>query len=153
MRRSVAGVLLSSLMVLSLAMPAAAQSESPPDWSAAVSAGGWWEDQITDIAVDPSSGDILVVGAFHYDMYLGPFYLTSVQHATAGNTSDIFVAKLSDRKSTRLNSSHALISYAVFCLKKKNKTNIKQKTTTTTQTSSDIPLLAYLDLIIFLLTV
>ena len=26
-----------------------------------------------------------------------------------------------DRKSTRLNSSHALISYAVFCLKKKNK--------------------------------
>src|SRR3712207_7852515 len=30
------------------------------------------------------------------------------------------VAKL-DRKSTRLNSSHANISYAVFCLKKKNK--------------------------------
>src|SRR3712207_7325280 len=29
---------------------------------------------------------------------------------------------LADRKSTRLNSSHANISYAVFCLKKKNKT-------------------------------
>src|SRR3712207_8226884 len=28
-----------------------------------------------------------------------------------------------DRKSTRLNSSHANISYAVFCLKKKNSTN------------------------------
>src|SRR5947209_17154127 len=28
-----------------------------------------------------------------------------------------------DRKSTRLNSSHANISYAVFCLKKKNKNN------------------------------
>src|SRR3712207_8705135 len=28
---------------------------------------------------------------------------------------------LADRKSTRLNSSHANISYAVFCLKKKNK--------------------------------
>src|SRR3712207_7149187 len=28
-----------------------------------------------------------------------------------------------DRKSTRLNSSHANISYAVFCLKKKNKSN------------------------------
>src|SRR3712207_7618213 len=28
-----------------------------------------------------------------------------------------------DRKSTRLNSSHANISYAVFCLKKKNKTS------------------------------
>src|SRR3989454_6645726 len=28
-----------------------------------------------------------------------------------------------DRKSTRLNSSHLVISYAVFCLKKKNKTS------------------------------
>src|SRR3712207_8494687 len=30
---------------------------------------------------------------------------------------------LRDRKSTRLNSSHANISYAVFCLKKKNQTH------------------------------
>src|SRR2546427_8346084 len=29
-----------------------------------------------------------------------------------------------DRKSTRLNSSHSQISYAVFCLKKKKKNNI-----------------------------
>src|SRR5688572_32551968 len=29
-----------------------------------------------------------------------------------------------DRKSTRLNSSHSQISYAVFCLKKKNTSNI-----------------------------
>src|SRR5256885_8433486 len=29
-----------------------------------------------------------------------------------------------DRKSTRLNSSHLVISYAVFCLKKKKKTSI-----------------------------
>src|SRR3712207_8801805 len=29
-----------------------------------------------------------------------------------------------DRKSTRLNSSHANISYAVFCLKKKKKTDL-----------------------------
>src|ERR1022692_1724837 len=29
-----------------------------------------------------------------------------------------------DRKSTRLNSSHLVISYAVFCLKKKNKTDL-----------------------------
>src|SRR5947209_15803607 len=32
-----------------------------------------------------------------------------------------------DRKSTRLNSSHANISYAVFCLKKKKKTKKKTK--------------------------
>src|SRR5258708_20219243 len=30
-----------------------------------------------------------------------------------------------DRKSTRLNSSHQIISYAVFCLKKKKKKNEK----------------------------
>src|SRR5215216_7308165 len=30
-----------------------------------------------------------------------------------------------DRKSTRLNSSHQIISYAVFCLKKKNNTDKK----------------------------
>src|SRR5699024_11954771 len=30
---------------------------------------------------------------------------------------------LADRKSTRLNSSHVSISYAVFCLKKKKKTS------------------------------
>src|SRR5690606_6713977 len=37
-----------------------------------------------------------------------------------------------DRKSTRLNSSHVKISYAVFCLKKKNKTQspcIRKRTT------------------------
>src|SRR3989454_5246065 len=32
-----------------------------------------------------------------------------------------------DRKSTRLNSSHLVISYAVFCLKKKKKENTKNK--------------------------
>src|SRR5258707_1851887 len=34
-------------------------------------------------------------------------------------TADSAQSCLSDRKSTRLNSSHANISYAVFCLKKK----------------------------------
>src|SRR2546426_6264789 len=32
------------------------------------------------------------------------------------------VVMMQDRKSTRLNSSHLVISYAVFCLKKKKKT-------------------------------
>src|SRR5438552_9812561 len=38
-----------------------------------------------------------------------------------------------DRKSTRLNSSHQIISYAVFCLKK------KKQTSTTTPTTSPNP--------------
>src|SRR5687768_6895709 len=36
---------------------------------------------------------------------------------------DIDLAAHLDRKSTRLNSSHGYISYAVFCLKKKKKKN------------------------------
>src|SRR5436309_4841645 len=36
-----------------------------------------------------------------------------------------------DRKSTRLNSSHVKISYAVFCLKKKKKTKINYNYTST----------------------
>src|SRR4051812_49483115 len=35
-------------------------------------------------------------------------------------------ALLTDRKSTRLNSSHMSISYAVFCLKKKKKKNTER---------------------------
>src|SRR2546430_5665183 len=35
----------------------------------------------------------------------------------------LFEFNVIDRKSTRLNSSHSQISYAVFCLKKKKKTN------------------------------
>src|SRR5688572_32244515 len=34
---------------------------------------------------------------------------------------DVFTISGRDRKSTRLNSSHSQISYAVFCLKKKKK--------------------------------
>src|SRR5438034_8671662 len=54
-----------------------------------------------------------------------------------------------DRKSTRLNSSHTVISYAVFCLKKKkkkkkdkqkkNKKNKKKKKTQTTLQNKTIP--------------
>src|SRR5947207_9271586 len=38
-----------------------------------------------------------------------------------GNFHGRTTGVISDRKSTRLNSSHTVISYAVFCLKKKNK--------------------------------
>src|SRR5258707_6842875 len=39
-------------------------------------------------------------------------------------------ARALDRKSTRLNSSHANISYAVFCLKKKNDTEKSTRSAT-----------------------
>src|SRR3989440_9113817 len=49
------------------------------------------------------------------------------QHAVchaAGHSAS--VESMADRKSTRLNSSHDQISYAVFCLKKKKKKNKNQ---------------------------
>src|SRR3989454_650721 len=46
---------------------------------------------------------------------------TAVVSHRSGETEDVTIADLADRKSTRLNSSHLVISYAVFCLKKKKK--------------------------------
>src|SRR2546427_2252090 len=40
-----------------------------------------------------------------------------------GEVTSVNTEPLRDRKSTRLNSSHSQISYAVFCLKKKKKRN------------------------------
>src|SRR3712207_7313594 len=63
-------------------------------------------------------GFILLTG------YAEDFMASSVyQGLTVGYclalTQFVMVFALGDRKSTRLNSSHANISYAVFCLKKK----------------------------------
>src|SRR5207244_9279837 len=41
---------------------------------------------------------------------------------SGGNFRNLTIFALGDRKSTRLNSSHQIISYAVFCLKKKTTT-------------------------------
>src|SRR5690554_7066995 len=43
------------------------------------------------------------------------------------NASSVFEKENQDRKSTRLNSSHVRISYAVFCLKKKKKKKKKKE--------------------------
>src|SRR3712207_8033216 len=45
----------------------------------------------------------------------------ALERALLSLDADIRIATIQDRKSTRLNSSHANISYAVFCLKKKKK--------------------------------
>src|SRR3954467_16008961 len=45
----------------------------------------------------------------------------SEEHTSELQSHDNLVCRLIDRKSTRLNSSHTIISYAVFCLKKKKK--------------------------------
>src|SRR5258708_29850169 len=53
--------------------------------------------------------------------------LTPMQACSAGSRSGRRRARVTDRKSTRLNSSHQIISYAVFCLKKKK--NTKRRST------------------------
>src|SRR5438067_4777698 len=69
---------------------------------------------------------------------LGPLSKTSVHHAFDeraipiwfGMTSKIWESRarrMRDRKSTRLNSSHVSISYAVFCLKKKKQIILHRK--------------------------
>src|SRR5690554_7535591 len=79
------------------------------------------------IEVENAQEDYLVdYSTIKYDHYIGKnkqesllsFYYTE----TSGNSSE---ANL-DRKSTRLNSSHVRISYAVFCLKKKKKNKKKE---------------------------
>src|SRR5947209_17810385 len=55
-----------------------------------------------------------------------PDFFGVYDQLTAGEYLDFYAAcyrQPKDRKSTRLNSSHANISYAVFCLKKKKKTD------------------------------
>src|SRR5690554_7206617 len=46
---------------------------------------------------------------------------TTNARSTVGTSTEIYDYLKLDRKSTRLNSSHVRISYAVFCLKKKTK--------------------------------
>src|SRR3712207_8970595 len=49
----------------------------------------------------------------------GGNHYQAVFRFTATKTVTVAIQRVKDRKSTRLNSSHANISYAVFCLKKK----------------------------------
>src|SRR5438552_5508166 len=68
----------------------------------------------------PSHEDKLFVELKNGKTVTGNFYGISDTKLTLSNKN-----KNRDRKSTRLNSSHQIISYAVFCLKKK--INIKRE--------------------------
>src|SRR5260221_10802049 len=66
------------------------------------------------------SPDPLVVDGRRHERQ--PFVVDPAQVAEAAPIRIVWVILpgRADRKSTRLNSSHTVISYAVFCLKKKN---------------------------------
>src|SRR5690554_6023647 len=75
-----------------------------------------WIEFIDDLEVSKALLDKVVdFGKEHNLQYIeGPVGFTNMDKA----------GMLTDRKSTRLNSSHVRISYAVFCLKKKNNNQI-----------------------------
>src|SRR2546430_11492507 len=63
-----------------------------------------------------------------YDFSAAKRGVTAARYAAGTNVvlldpdvNELFPDSATDRKSTRLNSSHSQISYAVFCLKKKKK--------------------------------
>src|SRR3989449_4562657 len=63
---------------------------------------------------------ILKLAAIGFILY---FVLRLVSPSTADKIREMIKGRpTEDRKSTRLNSSHGYISYAVFCLKKKKRT-------------------------------
>src|SRR5437588_7654037 len=80
---------------------------------------------------DPATTEIYTL-SLHDALPISDTHTITVSNAGAAPTTgpvtvtDILPAGLTptDRKSTRLNSSHTVISYAVFCLKKKK---IKQR--------------------------
>src|SRR2546426_5734636 len=63
---------------------------------------------------------LLAVGAVHQHLLANGLRTQLGLVAEAGDAWDVHHL---DRKSTRLNSSHLVISYAVFCLKKKKHTS------------------------------
>src|SRR3712207_6924397 len=69
----------------------------------------------------PSTPPTFIDGVMHALAKAGirPEEVVSFKHGSTIATNAIIERRGADRKSTRLNSSHANISYAVFCLKKK----------------------------------
>src|SRR3712207_7676008 len=68
--------------------------------------------------VDGGPGDIAMIPPGHNTWVVGDEPCIMIDFL---GIEEYIKGRRSDRKSTRLNSSHANISYAVFCLKKKKK--------------------------------
>src|SRR5687768_18325135 len=74
-----------------------------------------------------ATGNVIDLGSDNpYDPFIEYNFTEAGTYQIRVTTVKLYSMNGSDRKSTRLNSSHGYISYAVFCLKKK-KTNISNK--------------------------
>src|SRR2546426_8506430 len=89
-------------------------------------------DKASGTSVNPASSPMHMASAqsgtwtfvFHGILYLSEIQQSGPRGAGKFISTNWFMG---DRKSTRLNSSHLVISYAVFCLKKKKK-DVRQYT-------------------------
>src|SRR5258708_30393814 len=81
---------------------------------------------IQSTPLSPERAAVKVDGAL-LDSYVGKY-----EHPNGSIT-------MIDRKSTRLNSSHQIISYAVFCLKKKKHTNTHDHFLNSTSPRTNVP--------------
>src|SRR3712207_8657617 len=75
---------------------------------------------IVQVSPSLSGGSIWNFSGERKEEWISPGLSVSLPRQTNVNFNSRFGEENLDRKSTRLNSSHANISYAVFCLKKKN---------------------------------
>src|SRR2546426_2716357 len=96
---------------------------------------GWLQQQLPRLVLSPT---VVITLVFVYGFILWTLYLSFTRsrgipsHELVGwlNYQRVWNHPTSswlDRKSTRLNSSHLVISYAVFCLKKKKTINTTSK--------------------------
>src|SRR3989475_6764789 len=77
----------------------------------------------SDAAAPPAKGGDHNEADVQFSMQMIPHHKQTIQiadMATKRGSAEPVKVVATDRKSTRLNSSHSQISYAVFCLKKKN---------------------------------
>src|SRR2546422_4718735 len=83
---------------------------------------------ITSHTFTPSLSHTIAI-SFTSPMFTLRNVFSRILTSSAASVDDTGTSRsIADRKSTRLNSSHGYISYAVFCLKKKKKKKEKNKT-------------------------
>src|SRR5690606_39780463 len=82
--------------------------------------------QVTESVLSSAEGDLVLGGVDQVLNRTVSIMVASVENSSQLATSAREIAMGEDRKSTRLNSSHVKISYAVFCLKKKINTKIQR---------------------------
>src|SRR6266511_3604273 len=88
-----------------------------PQWQRLLDA----EPELAQLFAEDSSGDELAAWLTEAHELLGRYFTLEDPNALEPAERELYVEAELDRKSTRLNSSHVKISYAVFCLKKKKK--------------------------------